>query len=122
MKKHCSVLAILFIGISLVACGNKNDNKAKETNATVSSLSTISTVDFNKRLDTVEVDRAMFEQVKHNMSYEEVKELFGGEGIQTGNNKDAVSYSWQGNGGDSSVVIVTFNNDKVRMIKEEGLK
>lgn len=69
--------------------------------------------------------RAKFDKVKNGMTYEEVKEIFGADGVVTYMDADEdfgyeyVEYMW--NGPDDSFAQVVFDSGKVSLSSENGL-
>lgn len=99
MKKILSVLCVVFLAFTLVACLGSTSETKKEN---VASL-------------------AQFEQVQTGMTYDEVVAIFGFEGTKASTVENMDTYTWQGN--DSvSHAIITFTDGVVAATMQVGLK
>lgn len=119
------VLVILFLVVLGCSCP-KMDDLTKKSTPTTSSPSTSDTTPSDSKSDskttTLSIDK--YNKIKDGMSYKEVVDIVGSDGVETFNSTigkyKTVSYKWEGP--NFQFIYATFQNDKLLSKTQANLK
>lgn len=111
MKKILSVLLVLILAFSLVACGGNASNGAGTP---------------VEEKNSPKISKTEFEEIETGMTYEEVVAIIGGEGELTSQvdiaGYDTKIYMWEGEGSIGANANATFQNNSLTSKAQIGLK
>lgn len=127
MKNSLNIVLVILVFIVLGCNCNKLQEIAKEaenSSRTNSSSTTPTTSDSPKSSDSKELTLEKYNQIKNGMSYKEVCDILGKEGVETmdsGSGKYRVqSFKWEGN--DYKFITIVMTGDKVSSKFQANLK